>query len=312
MLADASGTVRGIGMGGASNPNAVTVDVAMDSVRAAVTAALSPSHASASQISAVFMGMAGIVSEEEHALARRIAAAAGLNHVDTDHDVRIALAGGLAGEAGIALIVGTGSAAYGRTEDGRAWASGGWGALVDDGGSAYGLGLEALRAVVRSADGRIEPTKLLDAVLAELKLSKPRELVGALYQKGMNKTEIAALAPLVISIWQDGDDVAGEVVQRGAEELALAVMGVYTSLRFDPTVRVCTTGGLIEGSDPYRAFVYDVIRRKIGDSVRLATPLMPPVLGATVLAMKSKLPGNAVDWHKLLRSYGELLQKRIV
>ena len=46
---------------------------------------------------------------------------------------------------GVGLIAGTGSIAVGRAPDGRTARAGGWGHLIGDEGSAYGVVLDALR-----------------------------------------------------------------------------------------------------------------------------------------------------------------------
>ena len=67
------------------------------------------------------------------------------------HDTRLVLAAaGL--EAGIALIAGTGSVAYGRANNGREAMAGGWGWLLGDEGSGAWLVREAAREVLRRAD----------------------------------------------------------------------------------------------------------------------------------------------------------------
>src|SRR5207247_7094150 len=62
-------------------------------------------------------------------------------------DLEIAWAGGLAARAGVVLVGGTGSVAYGRNAAGRGARAGGWGYLAGDEGSAYWIGREALAAV---------------------------------------------------------------------------------------------------------------------------------------------------------------------
>ena len=75
------------------------------------------------QISPQYLsGMAGVVGETDLAHGRSVLIAAGIDptRIPTglDHDIRIALAGGLTGREGLALIVGTGASCYGRRNDG--------------------------------------------------------------------------------------------------------------------------------------------------------------------------------------------------
>jgi len=77
--------------------------------------------------------MAGVVSDDDRTTIRQIAEQLRLappERIGVDHDIRIALAGGLAGQPGIALIVGTGSSCYGRTAGWALLAGRGMGAFV--------------------------------------------------------------------------------------------------------------------------------------------------------------------------------------
>ena len=82
---------------------------------------------------------------------------------------------------------------------------GGWGHLLDDGGSSYFLGLEALKKVVRSADGRCGVTSLTDVILNHYGIQDVQEIMNQVYVKGAGKINIAALAPLVLAEAQKGE-----------------------------------------------------------------------------------------------------------
>lgn len=75
-----------------------------------------------------------------------------------DHET--ALAGALEEPAGVILIAGTGSICYGVNESGAKFRAGGYGHIIDDAGSAYAIGRDILKAVVRSSDGRQGQTVL--------------------------------------------------------------------------------------------------------------------------------------------------------
>ena len=58
---------------------------------------------------------------------------------------------------------------------------GGYGYLIDDGGSGYALGRDILTAVVRAADGRGPATALTQAVFAALGVQSVGEIITWLY-----------------------------------------------------------------------------------------------------------------------------------
>jgi glucosamine kinase len=234
--------------------------------------------------------MAGVVSEIDRTTIRNIAMElriAPSQQIGVDHDIRISLAGSLAGDEGITLIVGTGSSCYGRRVDGREWRAGGWAHLLDDVGSGYYLGLQAMIAAVRDTDGRGAPTALTRRLLAALKLHDMQDIMRRLYHDGMSRVEIAALAPLVIEVAADGDTVAHEIIARGVDELASMVKTVAEKLDFLPgKVLVSVTGSVAHSGPIYKEPLYAGIRRRMPPA-QIVEPKLSSVLGAALLALES-------------------------
>lgn len=290
-LVDESGRVLGLGEAGPSNYGDVGLAGTQESIRLALSrAGCEPQPGRGPQpLAGAFLGLGNVVSPADRATIRHLVCELGLapaDHVLVDHDIRIALAGGLAGRPGIVLIVGTGSACYGRRADGRSWRAGGWSYLLDDAGSGYFLGLQAMIATVRAADGRGAPTLVADRVLQRLGLSEADEIMRRLYHDGLSRAEIAALAPLTIDAAEQRDAVAAEIIKRGADELSLMVATVARRLEFglDP-VMVTVTGGLATAGAAYVAPLQAAIRRRL-PAVELVEPALPPVLGAALLALE--------------------------
>ena len=287
-IANAEGNVLGLALSGASNPNESAARNTVEHIQQAVNAALQQSSLKYSELSSLFVGMAGIGGEAEFAMAHSLLDSAGLDASlvprGLDHDLRIALAGGLAGDPGICLIAGTGSSCYGRNAHGASWKAGGWGSLLDDGGSACGLGYAALRAAVRIADGRLPPSSLLSDVMTAWNLTVPREIVARVYRQGISKAEIAALAPLVINTWTSGDPLASEIVRDEIQQLIVMAEAVIKNLHMQSPV-ICCTGGLIEKSSEYRIEVINQMQLRF-PAMTVVTPVLPPVLGAVLLALK--------------------------
>jgi glucosamine kinase len=91
-------------------------------------------------------GLAGVGNAAEREMVESALAREGVaRNVCVRSDGETALHGALGGEAGLLLVAGTGSIAYGRSEDGRVERCGGWGMVTGDEGSGY-----ATRAEPRS------------------------------------------------------------------------------------------------------------------------------------------------------------------
>ena len=100
---------------------------------------------------------------------------------------------------GVGVIAGTGSIAVGRTKDERTARAGGWGHLIGDEGSAYGVVLDALRLVARRADGRdAQPPgrdPLTERICAAFGVAKPSQIVTTIYSPDFTRTESPRLHP---------------------------------------------------------------------------------------------------------------------
>ena len=195
-------------------------------------------------------------------------------------DYEIALVGAHGQRLGILLLAGTGSLAYGVNDAGESALVGGWGYLIGDEGSGYWLGAQALRAVVRMADGRGRRTLLYDAIMSDLKLAQPLDVIAWLYGADASRVgEVARLAPLVLACAAQGDSVAQTMVEAGARDLALAVRSVAQRLSLRPQ-QVVFAGGLLTNVNPLSDLVCDLL-----GLVAIPVPKHPPVLGAAILAL---------------------------
>ena len=96
---------------------------------------------------------------------------------------------------GTVLIAGTGSICYARTADGRRARSGGWGHLIDDEGSAYALGRDILRAVVRAADGRAPATALTELIAQRLGAPGVQPVIRFTYAPTTTKRKLPPWPP---------------------------------------------------------------------------------------------------------------------
>lgn len=199
------------------------------------------------------------------------------------NDALIALEAGVPGGAGVVVVAGTGSIAYGRDAQGRAARAGGWGYVLGDEGSGYWLGRHALRAVVRAADGRGRTTALTARVLAHFHVDRPQDLVWEIYGSGLKPTAIASLAAEVGAAAMEGDTLAEDIINAGAVELAGAAASVARRLSLE-RCPVVLAGGVLRGVAP--------LRERVLSNLSRALPLaearvleVEPALGAVRLAL---------------------------
>lgn len=197
-------------------------------------------------------------------------------------DQETALAGALGRPDGMVLIAGTGSICFGRGADGRTARSGGYGHKIDDEGSGYALGRDALAAVVRAHDGRIAPTALTKLVYDRLGVGDVRGIVRFTYAPETEKKEIAALAPLVTEAAVAGDAAAKEILARAGRELSLLVAPVAEALGLTEGT-LALAGSLLTQTDALRTGVEALLRAQY-PRMAFALPKEDAASGAALLA----------------------------
>jgi N-acetylglucosamine kinase-like BadF-type ATPase len=176
---------------------------------------------------AVCLGMAGVDRPEDGRMARTIMRRLGYrDRVLVVNDALLALVAGVPRGPGIVVIAGTGAIVYGRNARNLAARASGWGHLLDDEGSGYWIGVRALKAVMREADGRGPATELTPRILAHFGVAAASDLVHVVYYRDLSRQEIAALSLLVQQSHDAGDATACEILGAAASELAAAARSV--------------------------------------------------------------------------------------
>lgn len=164
-------------------------------------------------------------------------------------DQEIALRGAMDGP-GVVVIAGTGSICFGKNAAGETARSGGYGHLIDDGGSGYALGRDVLSSAVRSVDGRVKDSGILQAVCDRLG-GGPEKIVPFVYSSETDKAAIAQFSAIALEQADRGDPEALRILDQGARELAQLVAAVQERLDL-PQCRIALLGGLLETDNPYR------------------------------------------------------------
>lgn len=285
---DLQGREVGRGEGAASLVDAAHPERAATAVEQ-VSAAVAEAAGRRLPAAALWAGLAGAGREAaradvEKALHR--SGVSGVIHVDTD--VRAAFHDAFADGSGLLLIAGTGSIAWGRSEDGREGRVGGWGHVIGDEGSGYAVGREALRRVARTVDGRVAATALVEPVLTHLGLSDPSG-IGA-WMGSASKSDVAALAPLVAAASGAGDQVASDILADAVGDLEAHLRAIVETLGpWSEAPTVALTGGLLQPGGMLRSPLTDVIARL---GLRVLERALDPAAGAARLALALATPSG--------------------
>jgi N-acetylglucosamine kinase len=200
------------------------------------------------------------------------------------HDAHIALVGATGGEPGIIVIAGTGSIAYGRNNAGKTARAGGWGYVFGDEGGAFDIARQALRAILRHEEGWGPPTALREKLLAATDSPSANALLHRCYTADYPRERVAQLARMVDQCAAEGDAVAGAIVDKGSQELAMLAAAVRRQLfSDDEPVNVHYVGGVFESlilRERFRMLL------ELGGSTSVRAPIAGPAKGALLEALR--------------------------
>jgi glucosamine kinase len=191
-------------------------------------------------------GVAGVGrSAENRALTIALEGLEIADEVIVQGDGEIALTDAFGSTAGIILISGTGSIAYGRSPNRVLARCGGWGPAFGDEGSGAWIGRKALAIVASAADGREPATALTGAILTAAQVNEPEELIP--WGIAATPRELAQLAPVVFNTASAGDIRANALVGLAVEELVLHIRALALKLFGDDraAIPIAFSGGLL-------------------------------------------------------------------
>ena len=286
LLADTAGQVLGRGSAGPSNQQVVGFEHACATIESAVAAAFAHAQREPQPVAAIGLGLAGVDRPEDHERFQAWANGCWPHaKLSIANDATLVLAAGTPDGWGLALVGGTGSIAYGRDSHGRHARAGGWGYLLGDEGSSYAIGLAALQAVTRAADGHAAPTMLTDVILGHWSLPTPQALIGHVYGGQLAPVMIAGLALLVEETATAGDAVAQAIVAEACHELALALHAVARRLELPAPTPCALAGGLLLNR-PRVAQGMLQAARELDLALDPVTLVAEPALGAVRIAAR--------------------------
>src|SRR5215211_3101329 len=211
------------------------------------------------------VGVAGVGRETERndlwqALVSRDLASEFVIH----SDFSIALDDAFGDGPGVLLISGTGSVAFGRGPTGATARCGGWGPVCGDEGGGAWIGRRALSVVTGAADGREPETALTGAILTAAEVNETQDLIAWAAQAP--PSQLATLAPIVLSVADSGDLRANAIVSLAVEELVLHVRALARQLFGDEraAVPVALSGGMLSRGT--------VLRKRLEHRLKSAVP----------------------------------------
>lgn len=210
-------------------------------------------------ITAVWCGLSGSDRPEDHRHLRPP-----LEPLTTDlqmtNDAELAL-GGLPDRVGVAMVSGTGSISFGQNAAGSKARAGGWGHIFSDEGSGYDVARQALRAFAAETDGLGTATSLTQRLMEHFQIEDPFTIINRVYDPTITKGDIAALSRIVVEAAAKGDQIALDILDRTAEDLALIGDAVARRLDLNGVLDLALAGGMLVHVRPFRERVLEILSR---------------------------------------------------
>ena len=227
----------------------------------------------------LFAGIAGGTSGDMKPRLAEFFGGFGFRDFRNDSDNLNIIAAGLGNRNGITVILGTGFCVYTQI-DGRYRRIGGWGYLIDEGGSGYNFGRDALHAYFSAFDGSGEDTLLVEEI-DRIYPGGPNALVSYIYANG--KKAVASFAMAVFSACRRGDKVAQRILQRNIREVT-RIIGVAAADFPDGVIPVVFAGGLTNEE----LVISELKKELIPERYQMERLQCEPVSGAVMLARNGR------------------------
>lgn len=176
----------------------------------------------------------------------------------------------------LAATCSTGSVVY-ALNNGNLTRFGGWGYMLENGGSAFGIGREALKAALEEREGYGAHTLITEYVEKQLS-SGVWESLPKIYEKG--QYYVATFADAVLKAFEKNDAIAKKIINRCADYLASRI--TVASKEYPHLKTVVISGSLIAKSEKY----LKVLSSKLDDKLEIIIPKYPPIYGACVMCCK--------------------------
>ncbi|MEX3614999.1 N-acetylglucosamine kinase [Paenibacillus glucanolyticus] len=283
VVADETGRIAGRGISGCGN-HQLGAALAERSIRQAVDEALAQAELERESITCASFGLAGADREADFRILRPMIDGMGFKKHQIVCDTVIAMRAGTRQTDGVVLICGSGTNGYGVNAAGEEIQIGGFGYAFGDFGGGGDLAVEVFRTVVRSWEGRENPTSLTSLTLDELSFGSVEEMFYRFLDEGRRAPH--TLAKLLFQA-APADEAARKILARQGLELGKVASAVIHKLGMghDAFDVVLAGSVLTRGEGDYVVPYIEAQVSAAAPKSRLRILTLEPVAGAVLLAM---------------------------
>ncbi len=285
LVADESGRVLGLGVGGPGNYEVVGYDGLAATLNAITDQALISAGLTKEQLSGAGLGIAGYDWPAEREPTQGAIDTLGLSAPTRFvNDAIIGLLAGASEGWGVAVVAGTSNNCRGRDRQGLEGRVTGNGPIFGEYGGASEIVVRALQAIAAAWTQRGPETALTAAFIELAGAGDVTDLLEGLVLQRYQLS--AAAAPAVFQTAAAGDRVAQEVIEWAGRQLGGLAQGVIRQLEFERLdFEVVLIGSLFGASKTLTEIMLSTIHQ-IAPGARPAPLEAPPVVGGVLLAME--------------------------
>lgn len=255
------------------NPNTVGMESAMDVLKLGIDTLMKIEK----KVYGIFVGAAGLDSGNNTSQIKTMLKEKYPNvKIQCENDIFNVIACGRNLDQCTAAICGTGMIIY-ANQNGNLRRFGGRGYLLDKGGSGYHIGRDAICAALDAREGLGEYSILTDLVEEKLG-NRVWENIQDIYSK--NQSYIASFTPCVFKAYENGDDIAKQILEHNADCLAELINFAVKNCNVGKYV--VASGGILRQKNSFCEMVKD----RLDTEIELDIPDYPPVYGACIMCCR--------------------------
>ncbi len=231
-------------------------------------------------ITAVFCGVAGAASGDN---AKKLYQKISEKYPSIDLKINTDSANlfALDDDSDMVVISGTGSVVFVRKGH-EFLGLGGWGYLLDEAGSAYDMGRDAIRIALAEEDNGKEHSLMSKLLAKRLEVKSVRGAIGKIFEGG--RAYIASLSGVVFEAYELGDKNAAEIIERCAKRLGeLLELG---KTRYNVKPKAIAGGGVFEH---HTKIMLSLIKKYTDTEIVVCA--LPQIFGACRMARRM-IDGN--------------------
>ncbi len=239
------------------------------------------------EVAALTVGVAGYSAASKRRHFTQILHARFLNaKVEVLPDYLIAHSGAFADGVGVIVVAGTGSVAYGVNPIGESAVVGGYGYLIDDAGTGYGLGRQVLMGASHTLDGIAGCDQVSNLFFEKTGIRTREDLIASVYGGALDRAAIAALAPIISEAASNGDSYASSILMHAGGALARLAQSAIAGLFAQPEPVLIAKAGSLWAAGGELSSVFERSLLRSCTLAKIVLPATNPLQGALKRASK--------------------------